>query len=134
MTADGPGVSHRRYATGSIAGSALAVAAFCWMITGGTWDFLQTGLYTDFYDAQARALRCIFRTGIRVVVAARGEPRVLSAWRNIEERDVLFEKSALKKALGGGFGFGKGLKPSCNDQRHEDLREAFVSMNRVLNQ
>jgi hypothetical protein len=26
------------------------------MLTGGTWDFLQTGLFTNFYDAQARSL------------------------------------------------------------------------------
>ncbi len=49
-------LSRRRYATGSLGGSVLATVAFCWMVTGGTWDFLQSGLYTDFYDAQARAL------------------------------------------------------------------------------
>jgi hypothetical protein len=56
MTAAELRASRRRYATGSIVGSGLAVAVFCWMITAGTWDFFQTGLYTDFYDAQARAL------------------------------------------------------------------------------
>jgi hypothetical protein len=49
-------VSRRRYATGSLLGSILAAVAFSWMITAGTWDFLQAGLFSNFYDAQARAL------------------------------------------------------------------------------
>ncbi|MGC9960380.1 MAG: hypothetical protein ABSE47_00590 [Acidimicrobiales bacterium] len=49
-------LSRRRYTAGSFGGSAVAIAAFCWMLTGGTWDFLQTGLFTNFYDAQARSL------------------------------------------------------------------------------
>ncbi|HXY43006.1 MAG TPA: hypothetical protein VEH29_02355 [Acidimicrobiales bacterium] len=49
-------MSRRRYAMGSFGGACLATFAFCWMITGGSWNFLQTGLFTNFYDAQARAL------------------------------------------------------------------------------
>ncbi|MGO9559231.1 MAG: hypothetical protein ACLPQS_10590 [Acidimicrobiales bacterium] len=48
--------SRRRYSGGCIGGSGLAIAAFAWMITGGTWNFFQSGLNTEFYDVQARAL------------------------------------------------------------------------------
>jgi hypothetical protein len=62
-------------------------------------------------------------------VVAAGQS-MLTAWGDIEQRDIFFEKPAREEALGCGFGFGKGLKPSCNDQRNEDLREAFESVNR----
>jgi hypothetical protein len=41
---------------GSAGAIGLSVAAFAWMVTDGTWNFLQTGVVSDFYDAQARAL------------------------------------------------------------------------------
>jgi hypothetical protein len=57
MTTDlDPRRSRRRYYSGCVAGSGLAIATFAWMITDGTWNFFQSGLNTDFYDVQARAL------------------------------------------------------------------------------
>ncbi len=79
-------------------------------------------------DAFARTLRYLLRACVGVVGAA-GQS-MLTAWGDIEQRDIFFEKPAREEALGCGFGFGKGLKPSCNDQRNEDLREAFESVNR----
>ncbi len=34
----------------------MATVAFAWMVTGGTFQFLQRNLYANFYDVQARAL------------------------------------------------------------------------------
>lgn len=64
MAADEPELSHRppphtggrRFAAGCAAGGVVAVVAFAWMVTGGTFQFFQSGLNTDFYDVQARAL------------------------------------------------------------------------------
>ncbi|MHB8457266.1 MAG: hypothetical protein ACYDBS_06200, partial [Acidimicrobiales bacterium] len=56
MKPDETAPSSRPYTAGCLVGSLLATAAFCWMLTGGTWNFFQTGLNANFYDAQARAL------------------------------------------------------------------------------
>jgi hypothetical protein len=34
----------------------MAMSGLSWMINVGSWNFLQTGLFTNFYDVQARAL------------------------------------------------------------------------------
>lgn len=51
-----PQASRRRFALGCTIGAIVPIVTFAWMVTGGTWDFFQHGLYSNFYDAQARAL------------------------------------------------------------------------------
>jgi hypothetical protein len=48
--------SRRRFSLGCAVGIVLAMALFVWMISLGTWDLVQSGFFTNFYDAQARAL------------------------------------------------------------------------------
>jgi hypothetical protein len=48
--------SRRRFAKGCVAGSAVGIVCFAWMLTGGSWNFLQRNLFANFYDVQARAL------------------------------------------------------------------------------
>ncbi|MGH9302388.1 MAG: hypothetical protein ACRD0E_10955, partial [Acidimicrobiales bacterium] len=45
-----------RFNRACLIGAVLAVAAFAWMVTGGTFDFLGRYQFSNFYDAQARAL------------------------------------------------------------------------------
>ncbi len=46
----------RRFSIGCVIGGALSLGALFWMLTDGTGNLFQSGLNTDFYDAQARAL------------------------------------------------------------------------------
>lgn len=56
----GSGRSHlsdrARFNRACLVGGAVAMAAFAWMVTGGTFDFLGRYQFSDFYDVQARAL------------------------------------------------------------------------------
>src|ERR1035437_2861169 len=64
---DGPGVpppathqsvsetSARRFLYGSTVGITIAGAAFAWMVTGGTFQFLRSVPFSTFYDVQARS-------------------------------------------------------------------------------
>ncbi len=49
------GISVRRYAYGCSAAIAISGVAFAWMVTGGTFQFLQSLPFSDFYDVQARS-------------------------------------------------------------------------------
>ncbi|MGP0032447.1 MAG: hypothetical protein ACLPVF_18345 [Acidimicrobiales bacterium] len=51
-----PDVSRRRFAWGCVVGTVVSGAAFAWMVTGGTFQFLQSSAFSNFYDAQARSL------------------------------------------------------------------------------
>ena len=48
--------SRRRFTVGSAVGILVAMPVLTWFINLGSWNFLQSGFFTDFYDAQARAL------------------------------------------------------------------------------
>jgi hypothetical protein len=48
--------SRRRFAVGSAIGILAAMPVLAWFINLGSWNFLQNGFFTNFYDAQARAL------------------------------------------------------------------------------
>ncbi len=54
--ADFDDIAGRRYLYGSAAGIAIAAVAFSWMVTGGTFQFLQSVPFSNFYDVQARSL------------------------------------------------------------------------------
>jgi hypothetical protein len=51
-----PRRSRRRFTVASGIGIAAAMPVLAWFINVGSWNFLQSGFFTDFYDAQARAL------------------------------------------------------------------------------
>jgi hypothetical protein len=46
----------RRFSSACVVAGAAAAVWFCWMVTGGTFDFFQSQLFSNLYDAQARAL------------------------------------------------------------------------------
>jgi hypothetical protein len=48
--------SRRRFLGGSVAGIAASGVLFAWLVTGGTWQFLQSVPFSNFYDVQARSL------------------------------------------------------------------------------
>jgi hypothetical protein len=48
--------SRRRFACGSSVGIAVSGAAFSWLVTGGTFQFLRSLPGSNFYDVQARSL------------------------------------------------------------------------------
>jgi hypothetical protein len=48
--------SRRRFMVASAVGIAIAMPVLAWFINLGSWNFLQSGFFTNFYDAQARAL------------------------------------------------------------------------------
>ncbi len=48
--------SRRRFVTGCVIGTVLSTVCVAWMLTGGSWNFLQRNLFANFYDVQARAL------------------------------------------------------------------------------
>jgi hypothetical protein len=48
--------SRRRFTIASGVGIAVAMPVLAWFINLGSRNFLQSGFFTDFYDAQARAL------------------------------------------------------------------------------
>lgn len=50
------GESRRRFAIGCLAGALISVAGFVWMLTAGTGNLLQSNLFSNLYDVQARAL------------------------------------------------------------------------------
>ena len=55
--AEGDGAdSRRRFVVACAIGIALSGVVVVWMLTSGTWDFLQANQTGNFYDAQARAL------------------------------------------------------------------------------
>ena len=45
-----------RFARSCAAAIAICGAAFSWLVTDGTFNFLQSGPFSNFYDAQARSL------------------------------------------------------------------------------
>lgn len=51
-----PRRSRRRFTVASGVGIGVAMPVLAWFINLGSWNFLQSGFFTDFYDAQARAL------------------------------------------------------------------------------
>ncbi len=48
--------SRRRFSVACAVGIAVAMPILSWMINLGSWNFLQSGFFTNFYDVQARAL------------------------------------------------------------------------------
>jgi hypothetical protein len=48
--------SRRRFTVACAGGIGVAMPVLAWMISLGTWNLLQNGFFTDFYDVQARAL------------------------------------------------------------------------------
>ena len=48
--------SRRRFTRSSAIGIAISGAAFSWLVTGGTFNFLQSVPFSNFYDVQARSL------------------------------------------------------------------------------
>jgi hypothetical protein len=55
MTREDSGTTYRRFAWGSGVGIAVSGAVFAWMVTGGTFQFLQSVPFSNFYDVQARS-------------------------------------------------------------------------------
>ncbi len=51
-----PGTSRRRFVWASTIGIAASGAAFSWLVTGGTFQFLRSIPFSNFYDVQARSL------------------------------------------------------------------------------
>ncbi|MHB1786812.1 MAG: hypothetical protein ACYCS7_11830, partial [Acidimicrobiales bacterium] len=51
-----PGRDQAWFNRACLVGGAVALLAFAWMVTGGTFDFFDKYQFSNFYDVQARAL------------------------------------------------------------------------------